>query len=153
MHPRCANHSGPDADHACRRPAHAPILGAEGILHRVKNQAFLHRIRFAWSGVRVAVARERSLRTQLLCALGILLLLCWLRPAAIWWALCALASGLVLALELVNTALEQALDRLHPEQHESMRVAKDCAAAAVLCASVAAAIVGLLTVLTALGIV
>ena len=51
---------------------------------------------------------------------------------ALWWALSLLSAGLVLSLELLNTALERALDRLHQEQHESIRVAKDCAAAAVL---------------------
>ena len=56
----------------------------------------------------------------------------------------AIMVGLVLALELLNTALEAALDLLHPQQHPLVRVAKDCAAAAVLVASLAAVAVGLL---------
>ena len=117
----------------------------------MKNQSFLRRLGFAWRGARTAYTQERSLRTQLWCAVLMLLVLCALRPPLVWWALCLLSSALVLALELANTALEKALDRLHPEQHESVRVAKDCAAAAVLCASVAAAVVGTLTVLVGLG--
>lgn len=117
----------------------------------MKNESLLRRLSFAWSGVRVAFALERSLRTQLACGLAMLLVLVALRPPIIWWALCTLSSALVLALELVNTALEQALDHLHPELHVSVRVAKDCAAAAVLCASAAAAIIGALTVAVALG--
>lgn len=117
----------------------------------MKNQSFLTRLGFAWNGVRGAFARERSVRVQLGCALAMLSVLGILRPPAIWWALCLLSAALVLALELVNTALEQALDRLHPEQHEGIRLAKDCAAAAVLCASIAAAAVGALTVLVAIG--
>jgi undecaprenol kinase len=117
----------------------------------VKNQSFIRRVGFAWSGVRLAYSQERSLRTQLWCAALMMLALVLLRPPAVWWALCLLSSALVLALELLNTALEQALDRLHPEQHASMRVAKDCAAAAVLCASIGAAAVGALTVLVGLG--
>ncbi len=117
----------------------------------MKNQQFRRRIGFALAGLRSAIATERSLRTQLAFAALLPLVLAALRPPIVWWALCLLAAGLVLATEMVNTALERALDRLHPEQHEGIRVAKDCAAGAVLVASVAAAGVGLLTVLVGLG--
>ena len=40
--------------------------------------------------------------------------------------------GAVLAAETFNTALEHALDRLHPEQDPAIGLAKDCAAGAVL---------------------
>ena len=49
------------------------------------------------------------------------------------------------AAELLNTALEHLADRLHPEQHPTIQAAKDCAAAAVLVASLAAVLIGLLT--------
>ncbi len=48
---------------------------------------------------------------------------------------------MVLAAELFNTALEHALDGLHPEQAPFVRVAKDCAAGAVLVLSACAALV------------
>ena len=129
------------------------MLRLPSLVNELKNQSFIRRLAFAWNGIRFAYARERSVRTQCLCALAMLLLLCVLRPATIWWALCALATGLVLGLEMLNTALEQALDRLHPEQHESVRMAKDCAAGAVLIASCVAGVIGLLTVLAAFGLV
>lgn len=65
-------------------------------------------------------------------AVAVLVVLFILRPAAAWWAIFILVIGAVLALELLNTSLEALIDRLHPERHESIRVAKDCAAAAVL---------------------
>ena len=117
----------------------------------LKNQSFLHRLAFAFNGIRSAWAQERSFRTQCVCALAMLVVLLALRPPLLWWALCLMSAALVLALELVNTALEQALDHLHPQQHAAVRIAKDCAAAAVLCASVAAAIIGALTIAVALG--
>ena len=57
-----------------------------------------------------------------------------LRPSWGWWALCGLASAGVIAAELLNTAIEQLADHLHPELHPSIRLVKDCAAAAVLVA-------------------
>lgn len=45
-----------------------------------------------------------------------------------------LAFALVLITELQNTALENALDKLHPELHESIGLSKDMSAGAVLLA-------------------
>jgi diacylglycerol kinase (ATP) len=109
------------------------------------------RLTFALAGLRFAFVRERSFRSQTVLGAVALLLLCWVRPAAQWWALCLLSGGAVFAAELINTALEQVLDRLHPEKHESIRAAKDCAAAAVLCLSLTAMGIGVLTLLATLG--
>ena len=49
-----------------------------------------------------------------------------------------LASAAVISAELFNTAIEHLADHLHPEIHPSIRIVKDCAAAAVLVSSVAA---------------
>lgn len=48
------------------------------------------------------------------------------------WALLLMNCGLVLAAELFNTALENALDYLSPESHPAVAMAKNCAAGAVL---------------------
>src|SRR3989344_893515 len=57
----------------------------------------------------------------------------WLWPLAPHvFLFLALAYALVLITELVNTAFERALERLHPERHELIGVSKDIAAAAVL---------------------
>lgn len=64
-------------------------------------------------------------------------------PPPEWCALVALACGAVLTTELINTAVEHLADHLHPERHPSIRVVKDCAAAAVLISSATAVIVGI----------
>ena len=64
------------------------------------------------------------------------------RPEPLWWALAILASAAVVTTELVNTAIEHLADHLHPEIHPSIRIVKDCAAAAVLVAVVGALGVG-----------
>ena len=55
-----------------------------------------------------------------------------------WWALLLLNCGLVLSAELFNTALEHTLDHLSPAIHPAVKIAKDCAAAAVLMLSLTA---------------
>jgi diacylglycerol kinase (ATP) len=109
----------------------------------LKNLGFGRRLGFALAGIAVAFKSEQSFRTQCVFAAGAGVLLAVLRPAPVWWALLALTVGSVLALELVNTALEFVVDRLHPEQHPMIARAKDCAAGAVLLMSAASLAVGL----------
>lgn len=88
-------------------------------------------MRFAIKGIVAAFRTERSFRTQSLFGSGALGLLFWYRAGGEWVALFVLTIGGVLAAELFNTALENALDHLSPEKHPAMEVAKDCAAGAV----------------------
>jgi undecaprenol kinase len=77
-------------------------------------------------------------RIHAVAALAVVLLGALLRVSATSWALLALAIGLVLSAELLNTALEAAVDLVSPEDHPLAKQAKDVAAAAVLVASLAA---------------
>ncbi|HNV91486.1 MAG TPA: diacylglycerol kinase [Thauera aminoaromatica] len=97
-----------------------------------KGLPFSRRVRFAWAGVRDAWRLEASFRSQCLAALAALVALAVLRPGWLWSAIVVVMIALVLAAELINTALEAALDGLHPEHARFVQVAKDCAAAAVL---------------------
>ncbi|HUX74077.1 MAG TPA: diacylglycerol kinase [Steroidobacteraceae bacterium] len=116
----------------------------------MKNQSFLNRLGYAANGLAAALKREASFRTQTLLAAAAAVVLALLRPPLLWIALCILSAAAVLALELINTALEQLADHLHPGTHAAIRTAKDCAAAAVLIGAAAAVIVGLLTVAVSL---
>lgn len=114
----------------------------------MKNRAFQERLSFAWSGLRSAWRSEASLRSHVGMTLPLLAALLILRPALIWWALCGVIVTLVIAAELINTALEHLADHLHPEQHPRIKIVKDCAAAAVLMLSIGALWVAVLMVLS-----
>jgi diacylglycerol kinase len=60
------------------------------------------------------------------------------------WRWIVLAIALVWVAEIVNTAFEHLCDVVQPEFHVSVKAAKDVAAGAVLVASTAAAIIGVL---------
>jgi diacylglycerol kinase len=66
------------------------------------------------------------------------------RLSAVEWALMVFAIGLVFAAEAFNTALESLADAAVPTEHPLVGAAKDVGAAAVLVASLAAAVVGVL---------
>jgi diacylglycerol kinase len=68
----------------------------------------------------------------------------WLQLPPVQLALLAAMMGLVLVAEVVNTALERAVDLASPRWHPIARDAKDMAAGAVLVAAITAAAVGYL---------
>lgn len=66
-----------------------------------------------------------------------------LKLSAIEWCICLVLFGLVMALELVNTAVEAVVDLvMGEERHPLAKIAKDTAAGAVLIAAIMAAIAG-----------
>ena len=118
----------------------------------MKNKGMRHRLGFAWAGITAAWRNERSFRTQVGFTIALPVALLLLQVSAVWWAICLTIALLVLAAELFNTALESLIDHLHPEIHPAIKIAKDCAAGAVLLLSGGAVIVGIIVVLVALGV-
>jgi diacylglycerol kinase (ATP) len=107
----------------------------------MKNHSFRKRLGFALAGLAEGWRRERSFRTHLAAAALAVTALCLLRPAAVWWAIVILVVAVVLAMELLNGALEALIDRLHPDVHPQIRVAKDMAAGSVLIVAIAALLI------------
>ena len=97
-----------------------------------KNLPFHRRLLFALNGIKSAFKTEASFRFQLMAAGAVVVAMVVLKATPAWWALILMTVGSVLAAELLNTSLEHVLDRLHPERHPTIKVAKDCAAGAVL---------------------
>lgn len=99
---------------------------------------------FAIQGLRGAFATERNIK--IMAAAGICAIVAGivLRLDLISWALIVLCVGMVLSAELLNTAIETAMDLVSPEFHPFAGRAKDIAAAAVWVLSIAAALIGIL---------
>lgn len=104
----------------------------------MKGRSLMARAGFALSGLAAAWRHEASFRSQVLLAVAAVALLAFLQPALVWWGLATLVIAAILAAELLNTALEHLCDLLHPAEHPSVKLIKDCAAAAVLLLSLAA---------------
>lgn len=98
--------------------------------------------RAAWAGVVHAAVTQANFRIELVAAVAAIALTLWLGAPL---APILLACALVLGVELVNTAVEAAVDLVSPDRQETARIAKDCAAGAVLVASLGALGVGLVT--------
>ena len=118
------------------RPANPPTRGR-------LIRSFGYAIRGVVMMVKMQVnARIHLAATLLAVGLGFLLGL----NRSEWCAVVA-AIGLVWTAEGVNTALEALTDLVSPNEHPLAGRAKDVAAGAVLCAAIAAAIIGLIVFL------
>jgi len=97
---------------------------------------------YAWSGIRYAFITQRNFRIHVcVCALAISLSLI-LHLSSVEIAVIGITSGLVLALELLNTALESVVDlTVKHAYHELAKIAKDCAAGSVLVSAFVAILV------------
>lgn len=104
-------------------------------LHRVwhATRYSLHGLHAAWS--------ESAFRQEAMAALVLVPLAFWLGRSWVEVALLAGAAVLLMVVELLNSAVEAAIDRVGPEWHALSKRAKDLGSAAVLltvllCASV-----------------
>ncbi|MEB3267256.1 MAG: diacylglycerol kinase family protein [Leptolyngbya sp.] len=99
--------------------------------------------RYAGQGLTYAFRTQRNFRIHTVISVVALTLGLALRLPAVQIAVLGLTCGAVLTLELINTALEAVVDlTVQQTYHELAKIAKDCAAAAVLVAAIAAVWVG-----------
>ncbi len=113
----------------------------------MKNLPLLERFKHAALGFAAAFRHESNFRIQLVLGVLAITATLALNPPLIWTALIVIMIGAVLAAELINTALEHAIDAAHPEPSPLVKIAKDCSAAAVLMLSVTAVAVFVLMIL------
>lgn len=104
-------------------------------------ESFYH----AFHGIWIGLKEERNVRIHFLSAVAVTAMGIWLQVDLTGWAFLAIAIGMVLTTEFLNTSLEHLVDiSAGGQYHESARYAKDTAAAAVLCASVISLAIGLI---------
>jgi len=104
--------------------------------------------KYAWAGIIYGFQTQRNFRIHLaVCALAISLSVL-LRLETVEIAIIAITSGLVLTLELMNTAIESIVDlTVKQSYHELAKIAKDCAAGAVLVSALVALLVATILLL------
>ena len=98
--------------------------------------------KYAWAGVRYAFISQRNFRIHTMIGVLAISLGLFLQISAVEMAIIAVTSAIVMALELVNTAIESVVDlTVKQTYHELAKIAKDCAAGAVLISAFAAVLV------------
>ena len=110
----------------------------------MKKQPFLHSFLYAVQGVRTALREERNLRFHVCTAFYVYVFSLFYEFTRTEYCLITMMVGGVMALELVNSSLERAVERPVPERYMTAGAVKDMAAGAVLVFSIASAVCGVL---------
>lgn len=119
-----------------------PVSGDRRYAWRVATNLFKS-FYYAGQGITYSFRTQRNFRIHvgvgvIVLSLGVLLELSFLELAVL-----GLTCGAVVTLELLNTALEAVVDlTVQQTYHELAKIAKDCAAAAVLVSALVAVFVG-----------
>ncbi len=101
---------------------------------------------YAFRGITYCIAHERNMRIHLCFTaymFGFLTVHDFFEVSRTQFALLFAVSGLVMALEAVNTAIEKAVDLETKELNSLAKISKDAAAGAVLIAAVGSVAVGI----------
>jgi diacylglycerol kinase len=109
---------------------------------KIKNRT--RSFRYAFNGIILLLKHEPNARIHLTITLAIIILGLLINLHTVQWCLVALAVGLVLMAEAMNSAIEKLVDHISPEKKEWAGQIKDLSAAGVLLAALAAATVGLI---------
>lgn len=107
----------------------------------------MKRFVYAFKGIFVALKTQRNFRIHLLVFLVVIIAGFLFKLNPVEWGLVLLAAGLVLSLELVNTAVESLVDLVSPGYNKKAGRIKDIAAGAVLIAAIISIFIGLIVFL------
>lgn len=102
---------------------------------------------YAFSGIFHCVRHERNLRIHLTCLtymFSILVFTDWFTLSRTDFAVLVVACSTVIAAEIINSAVENAVNLASEEYSEYGRLSKDAAAGAVLATAIFAVITGII---------
>ena len=94
----------------------------------------LRALKYSFTGLRDGLVDEPAFRQEAALAVILIPIAVWLGEGNVERALMIGALFVVLIVELLNSAVEAAIDRIGPEQSELSRKAKDLGSAAVFLA-------------------
>jgi diacylglycerol kinase len=108
----------------------------------VPNRPFVNALRDAADGIVRTFREQTNFRVQVLLGAVAIAAAAFVGFAPWRWAVLALTIGVVLGAELLNTAIEHAVDLASPAEHPMGKAAKHAGAGAVLVICLAALAVG-----------
>lgn len=101
----------------------------------------LKSFKYAIWGIGVCL-KERNFKIHLIAAFLVIIAGFYFKINLIDWTILIICIGMVLSLEMINTAVERWVDYISPEKNQLAGQIKDITAGATLIAAIAAAICG-----------
>lgn len=109
----------------------------------LKNKNFIEAWKKAFSGIWYAIRTQRNLKIQLVIAMIVIICAICFKLNITQCMFLAFATMLVIITEVINTAIEEAVNVATDKFHPIAKIAKDTAAGAVVLASLNAIIMAI----------
>jgi diacylglycerol kinase len=113
-------------------------------------KTFIRSAWFALQGANQFFSRQRNAKIQTVMGITAIALGFIVSITPYQWLLVLFCIGLVISLEMINSAIEIFCDMVTIDFHPKIKIIKDVAAGAVLVASIASLIIGLIIFIPAL---
>jgi len=111
---------------------------------------FFKAVLFALQGIKQFFSRDRNGKIQIVIGITAIVLGFTVSLTSFQWLLVLFCIGLVISLEMINSAIEKYCDLVTTDFHPGIKTIKDVAAGAVLVASLMSLIIGLIIFIPAL---
>ncbi len=110
----------------------------------MKKNSIIESFNYAVTGIITALKSEKHMRAHYFIAIGVIFASLFFDFSKLEFLILLFSVSLVLVAEMLNTALEKAIDMITKDYHPLARIAKDVAAGAVLIASMNSLVVAYL---------
>ena len=100
--------------------------------------------KYAFSGIKLCIKDEQNMLIHFTMATLVIISGFILKISKIEWIICLILIGIVMMMELLNTAIENVCDAVTDKENKYIKIAKDTAAGSVLIISIVSAIIGLM---------
>ncbi len=110
----------------------------------VDNKKLINSFKYAFNGIKLCIQDEQNMIIHFTVATLVIIFALIFKISKIEWIICLLLIGLVLMMELINTAIENICDLVTKDKNPYIKIAKDTAAGSVLVMSIVSAIIGLM---------
>ena len=104
----------------------------------------LKSFKYAFEGIYTGIKIEQNMKRHIAIMIIVIIFGIMLKINITEWIICIILFGLVISMELMNTAIENTVDLITKERNQQAKIAKDVAAGAVLVSAIVSAIVGLI---------
>lgn len=114
-------------------------MGSKG-----KKRTFIDSVVNCLDGISYTITHENNFKRELIVGILVVIASFILKISVIEWVIVILLINFVLVCELINTALEKAVDLYTKEFNETAKIVKDVAGASVFVMCIFSAIIGMI---------
>jgi len=109
-----------------------------------KKRTFLDSVKNCLDGINYTLNHENNFKREMIIGILVVIASAVLKISILEWVIVILLINFVLVCELINTALEKAVDLYTKEFNETAKIVKDVAGASVFVMSIFSAVIGII---------